>query len=303
VAGPFDSPDVQEVVATADLIVDGLLPGPEDDEVESTRSPVSVRVSITPYGRTGPYAGRPATEFEIVELASALRIPVAPVNSGRTVLEDGHLQARGAFVSSPDGDFVHPRPPYLFDGQPLLPRSPAPRFGEHNGAIPARPARTIASAAGASTAPALPLAGIRILDCTAWWAGPSSTVVLAALGADVIHVESMARLDAARTAGSAWLGRDLQWWEGSCMFIAGNTNKRGITLDLSTPAGREATVKLVKGADAVVENFSPGSSTTSAWPAKRCGRSIPGRCSSACRRSDSAGRGGTTSVSPRPWNK
>ncbi len=339
VAGPLESVEVREIVVSADLIVDGLLPGAEDDALESARTPGSVRVSITPYGRTGPYARRPATEFvvqaesgsgawrglkdmppfhaagriteyiaavyaataaaaalraaertgqgahidvswleaitlaanifsdlqyrlegsppitrpprrvelpsieptkdgwvgfntntrqqyddflvligqtdiegaeemarfpvrqlhadrwnaavrsyttahttdEIVELASMLRIPVAPVNSGRTVLDDGHLQARGAFVSSPDREFVHPRPPYLFDGEPLLPRSPAPGYGEHNGRIPARAARLAAPAPAAAGPAHLPLAGVRILDCTAWWAGPSSTVAPARL--------------------------------------------------------------------------------------------------------------------------
>ncbi|WP_441005941.1 CoA transferase, partial [Mycobacterium malmoense] len=47
-------------------------------------------------------------------------------------------------------------------------------------------------ASAADRVPELPLDGVRILDATAWWAGPSSTHILAALGAEVIHLESTA---------------------------------------------------------------------------------------------------------------
>src|SRR5690606_19312252 len=50
---------------------------------------------------------------EIVERASLLRIPVAPVCSGRTVLDHVHLKERGVFVPNPTGGFLQPRPPYL----------------------------------------------------------------------------------------------------------------------------------------------------------------------------------------------
>jgi crotonobetainyl-CoA:carnitine CoA-transferase CaiB-like acyl-CoA transferase len=194
------------------------------------------------------------TTAEIVELAQALRIPVAPVNSGRSVLSDPHLRFRGAFVLNPDGDFEQPRAPYLFDGEALVPGSAAPRLGEHNGHVESRSPR---GQIGGAPSPALPLEGIRIIDCTAWWAGPSSTVTLAALGADVIHVESVNRPDAARMSGSMWARRDSPWWECSSMFLSSNTNKRGITLDLRRSAGIEAMTRLIRTSDALVENYSP----------------------------------------------
>jgi crotonobetainyl-CoA:carnitine CoA-transferase CaiB-like acyl-CoA transferase len=48
-----------------------------------------------------------------------------------------------------------------------------------------------------------------------------------------------------------------QWWERSAFFLQTNTNKAGVTLDLSTPAGRELLLRLVADADLVVENFTP----------------------------------------------
>ena len=102
----------------------------------------------------------------------------------------------------------------------------------------------------------LPLAGIRIIDATAWWAGPSSTHILAALGAEVIHLESVQHPDGARMTAGAFMDQP-SWWERSAMFLATNANKKGLTLDLSSPRGRELFFRLVEKADIVVENFSP----------------------------------------------
>jgi crotonobetainyl-CoA:carnitine CoA-transferase CaiB-like acyl-CoA transferase len=196
------------------------------------------------------------TTAEIVERASKLRIPVAPVNSGRTVLDHEHLRARGVFVRNPDGDFEQPRPSYLVDGEALAPRSAAPRLGEHSGTIEARRPRRPGTAPVGGTTPALPLAGVRVIDCTAWWAGPSSTGMLACLGADVIHLESLQRPDGIRMTGF-FVHPQREWWEWSAAYLGANVNKRNLTLDLAHPDGMRIMRKLVATADVVVENFSP----------------------------------------------
>ena len=196
---------------------------------------------------------RTKTTAEIVELASLLRIPVAPVNDARGVLEHEQFAARHFYLPSPEGDFSQPLPPYAIDGARPVPRRRAPLLGEHTGRIespPPRPAPLWADRAGE-----LPLAGVRILDATGWWAGPSSTQLLAYLGADVIHLESITRPDGGRTPGTV-LTRD-HWWEYGALYLASNTNKRGVTLSLDTPRGSELVRQLAATADAVVENFSP----------------------------------------------
>ncbi|HYC24033.1 MAG TPA: CoA transferase [Candidatus Bathyarchaeia archaeon] len=193
------------------------------------------------------------TTAEVVERAAQLRIPVAPVLNGETVLRHPHLVARGVFIDDPTGAFKQPRRPFRIDAEPCPALRPAPRLGEHGGRIEPRE-RRVATATGPAP---MPLAGIRILDMTSWWAGPSATHVLAALGADVIHIESTRRPDGVRMTGAMAAARFAAWWECSSFFLAANANKRSLTLDLSDRRAVDLFKRLVAVSDAVVENFSP----------------------------------------------
>src|SRR5262249_1896459 len=104
--------------------------------------------------------------------------------------------------------------------------------------------------------PGLPLSGIRVLDCTAWWAGPAATHMLGCLGADVIKVESVGRPDLMRYT-STKRPPDDQWWEWGPLFHGANNPKRGFPLDLTSPRGRELFERLLPTADVLLENFSP----------------------------------------------
>ena len=194
------------------------------------------------------------TTAEIVEKAALLRIPVAPVNDGDRVRHHEQLVARGVFRENPGGGFTQPRSPYKIDG--ALPRapSPAPRLGEHTGLVEPHPRAMPRDPARAARA--LPLAGVRVLDLTAWWAGPSASHMLASLGADVIHVESIQRPDGMRMAGGAFIAME-RWWERSAFYLAANSNKRGIALNLADPDGVAIARKLIATCDVVIENFTP----------------------------------------------
>lgn len=104
--------------------------------------------------------------------------------------------------------------------------------------------------------PAEPLKGTRVVDFTAYWAGPLVSVVLADLGAEVIKVEAPHRIDPFRVYGMA-LGEVEKPHERSPLFNAANRNKLGITLNLSDQRGRDLFKRLVGRSDVVVENFSP----------------------------------------------
>jgi crotonobetainyl-CoA:carnitine CoA-transferase CaiB-like acyl-CoA transferase len=76
------------------------------------------------------------------------------------------------------------------------------------------------------------------------------------MGADVIHIESVQRPDGMRMAGGIFHDQP-QWWERSAIYLGANTNKRGLTLDLTSPVGRQLALRLIAISDAVVENFTP----------------------------------------------
>ncbi len=108
-----------------------------------------------------------------------------------------------------------------------------------------------------------PLAGLRVIDMTRALAGPYCTLVLAALGADVIKVEDPAGGDIAR-GNSPYLGSDGLSLEGtgpdamSLAVLNRSRGKRSITLNLKRPGAEQVFTDLVRHADIVVENFSSG---------------------------------------------
>jgi crotonobetainyl-CoA:carnitine CoA-transferase CaiB-like acyl-CoA transferase len=193
---------------------------------------------------------------EVLELATALRIPVAPIGNGQLLPGIDHFADRGVFIEERYGDTA-PRPHYTIDGERPFPRWTAPTLAERWALDIPVPERTAVDPSAAPTTGRLPLDGLKVLDLTAWWAGPSCTQLLAALGADVVHVESIQVIDGMRPAAAQPFAAFDDWWERSCFFLSINTNKRGITLDLSSERGRELLLGLVEWADVMVENYTP----------------------------------------------
>ncbi|MGP3977449.1 CaiB/BaiF CoA transferase family protein [Streptomyces sp. 8N114] len=96
-----------------------------------------------------------------------------------------------------------------------------------------------------------PLKDLRVLDLATLFAGPLAATMLGDFGAEVIKVEHPRKPDPSRGHGPGKDGVGL-WWK-----LLGR-NKKTITLDLSSPDGRDVLLKLAAGADVVVENFRPG---------------------------------------------
>jgi crotonobetainyl-CoA:carnitine CoA-transferase CaiB-like acyl-CoA transferase len=207
---------------------------------------------------------RQKTTAEVLELCEALRVPAAPIGNGETLPAIDHFAERGSFVANPRGGFTQPRIPYESSAWPRRAFAPAPTLAEARaagaeavrGAGLAWQSEPHAVEPGAQAGDAAPLAGLRVLDLTAFWAGPYGCFALACLGADVIHVESIQRPDGMRFGTSVTPQTD-RWWEYGPTFHASNTGKRGITLDLTRPEGVDLLLQLVAKSDVLVENYSP----------------------------------------------
>jgi len=97
-----------------------------------------------------------------------------------------------------------------------------------------------------------PLSGIRVLDLSRILAGPTCTMQLGDLGAEVIKVERPGAGDDTRTWGPPFAGGEAAY------YLCCNRNKKSITIDLKNPRGLELVKELAAISDVLVENFTPG---------------------------------------------
>ena len=130
-------------------------------------------------------------------------------------------------------------------GPPSVASRQLPPEGGANGL---RPAREIGRGD-------LPLKGIRVIDFCWQAAGPLTTELMANLGADVIKIESEARIDTLRVALPAY---DPPTIETGAFFQDCNTDKRSINLNLGAPDGLRVAYDLIREADVVTDNFTGG---------------------------------------------
>ena len=97
-----------------------------------------------------------------------------------------------------------------------------------------------------------PLTGLKVIDLTHVMAGPTCSLMLADMGAEVIKVEKTPSGDDSRHMIPPKLGDE------TAAFLMMNRNKRGIVLDLKTEGGKTILRRLIATADVLVENFAPG---------------------------------------------
>jgi crotonobetainyl-CoA:carnitine CoA-transferase CaiB-like acyl-CoA transferase len=97
-----------------------------------------------------------------------------------------------------------------------------------------------------------PLAGLKVIDLTHVMAGPTCTLMLADMGADVIKIEKAPHGDDTRHIVPPRIGDE------AAAFLMMNRNKRGMVIDLKTAGGGSVLRRLLKSADVLVENFGPG---------------------------------------------
>jgi crotonobetainyl-CoA:carnitine CoA-transferase CaiB-like acyl-CoA transferase len=191
------------------------------------------------------------TAEEAVDACVEARVPATIVGNGAELPRFDHVIERAVLVPQPGESWVRPRAPFRFHA--VRDRElRAPGEADASVAWPAR-ARVGDPGAGGER----PLAGVRVLDFTAFWAGPAATAWLAAMGADVIKVEAVQRPDGIRFSAAVRPSQDPRFYEMSALFHVVNLGKRGITLDLGHPDGLALAKQLVARSDVVVENFTP----------------------------------------------
>lgn len=192
-------------------------------------------------------------------LLTAHKHPAVIVPTMEQLLQQSVHRERRAFVPVQLGDvqFEAPVLPQRLDAAGPLLGGRAPLLGADNAhyraaGLQRSPQHPLPPADAAH----LPLAGIRVVDLTMGWAGPFASRMLADLGAEVIKVESPSYPDWWRGASyTEEFYRD-RLYEKKSNFNLMNRGKLGITLDLTQAGGKRLLKELVRGADAVVENYS-----------------------------------------------
>ncbi|MBI4295988.1 MAG: CoA transferase [Chloroflexi bacterium] len=171
------------------------------------------------------------TRKELYEMALKERIEFFPGNTVKDILAEEQLEARHFWQE---------------EKIPELANKPIRFLGPVAQAyFPPGPAGAKVQPVAKKNGYPLPFEGIKVLDFTWVYTGPWMTQWLAAFGAEVIKVESSSHLDTGRRSGGF-------------TFTAYNSGKKSIVLNLKHPKGKELAQRLVKRADIVTENFSPG---------------------------------------------
>jgi formyl-CoA transferase len=97
-----------------------------------------------------------------------------------------------------------------------------------------------------------PLEGLRVVDLTRVLSGPYCTMQLGDMGAEVIKIEQPGRGDDTRAFAPPYQG------DQAAYFLSINRNKKSVTLDMKSAAGKEVLWRLIDKSDILVENFRPG---------------------------------------------
>jgi crotonobetainyl-CoA:carnitine CoA-transferase CaiB-like acyl-CoA transferase len=230
---------------------------------------------------------------DLFRAAQEKRICFAPVFSMAQLAKQEQLRSRNFFVevSHPSaGTLTHLGPPYQLHEPWWKIRRPAPLLGEHNEEVKAslgqvetslgqvktdleqvktglseqhrkslsQSERLRTSDSGPRTPQTrLPLEGVRVADFTWVWAGPYCTMHLAYLGAEVIKIESRARVDVTRRL--FLYPSDMKPGVNRCgLFNQWSQGKKSTLLNFAKPEAIALAKELIKKSDVVVNNFATG---------------------------------------------
>lgn len=235
--GPGGFKNAMDVLGFGDRIK--TVKGPEmavplsDDEYQAARVEASAA-----------FKAKPRDEW--IRLFHERDVAALPVLEPAEILLDDQVEFVGQRITLPDPDFgeIHQAGPAVhFAKTRAVTLTPAPRVGAHNGLLDDLMARKRVTLSGRGGAVKHPLAGLRILDFSSFFACGFAGRLMSDLGADVIKVETPDG-DQMRPLPD--------------VFDACQRGKRDIVLDLKKPEALEVAKKLVATADVMMHNLRPG---------------------------------------------
>lgn len=189
---------------------------------------------------------------ELLEIGPRNRVPFGAVRTPLELLDDPTYQERDFFDELPVNGEVVRMPGRPFPGLPWT--APAGLLEPEVGPVIGWSARPVPEDSSPGERQKAPLDGLRVLDLTAFWAGPYATKLLAELGAEVVKIESPKAWDNIRTL----VPQDPSIedpWNSAFYFNEYNHSKKSLTLDLAQEAGRQLLLRYVADADVVIENY------------------------------------------------
>ena len=217
----------------------------------------------------GP-AFRSRTRADLFHSGQERGLTISSIQTSEDVARCPHLAERAYFVTQEHpvaGTLKMPgMTPQTGGVVDRTPSRPAPLLGQHDDEVFAAlkaaetapgPANEERRARSKQPAPGLPLEGVRILELGMVFVLPLAITPLAALGADVIKVESASRPDSVRSGPMPDNRPRPGAYNHAGNYHLLNRNKRGVALDLTTEQGRETLLELVRVSDVVAENFTP----------------------------------------------
>ena len=198
------------------------------------------------------------TKEELFGESFSRRLLIAPVTTTQDVLNSPHLSERSMWETIRIGDrnVTFPGRMAIFSETPQKTLSRPPKVGEHTTAVLSEPLRRPNIAI--STVPnrqGKALEGLKILDFMWVMAGPAGSRILADYGANIVRIDSEARMDTARTLQP--FRDDIGLPDNSALYSNMNAGKRGLSLDLNNQKSLAVVNDLVQWADVVLESFSP----------------------------------------------
>jgi crotonobetainyl-CoA:carnitine CoA-transferase CaiB-like acyl-CoA transferase len=216
----------------------------------------------------------PRSRYELFDRGQRIGLPVGLLNTPAQFVADEQLAARDFFVDlgrTETGPLLAPGPavrtvPALFE-----PAGPAPLLDEHGAELrtesrtESRPRRTAAEPTHAD-APSRPLEGVRVLSLGEFVAGNYTAQILAALGAEVVKIESRSRPSNVRTQpfnDAPRLATEPSGATNTPMYASFSRGTLGVAIEMGTDEGREVFRRLAAVTDIVIENF--GATVMTSW--------------------------------------